>query len=298
MRVTHLGSTARHLQQLQTAGGRQADGQEKVSTGRRISRPSDDPAITGTVLQTGSLLRRTDQYQRNREDAAGWLGTIGQALTHASTRITVARTRTVEAVNGSAGQDQRNALATEIRSIANELRGLANERFRGRAVFAGTADGGEAFDSNGSFVGDEEQVARTLGRGERVIVNTSGLDAFGIEDVADPLNGNTFQVLEAVASALEAGDVETARTGIDKLDEGHTRITTALGRSGAVASRVEAMAVSLEDDKIVHRQQLSQLEDVDLAQAMVELTASQVAYEASLATIAQANRTSLLDFLR
>ncbi len=58
------------------------------------------------------------------------------------------------------------------------------------------------------------------------------------------------------------------------------------------------MAVSLADDQLVHRQQLSQLEDADLAQAMVDLTASQVAYEASLATIAQANRTSLLDFIR
>ncbi|MCP5027987.1 MAG: hypothetical protein GY929_17055 [Actinomycetia bacterium] len=298
MRVTHLGTTARFQQELENTAQRQAGAQGKVSSGRRISRPSDDPAVTGTVLQTGSQLRRTNQFQRSRDDAAGWLGTIGQALTQASTRITVARTRTVEAVNGSAAQDQRDALATEIRSIASELRGLANERFRGRAVFAGTADSDIAFDENGVFVGDEEQVARTLGQGDRVVVNMSGLDAFGVEDVADPLNGNAFQVLEAVASALEIGDVATAQLGIDKLDESHRRIVDALGRSGALASRVESMAVSLADDELVHRQQLSSLEDADLAQAMVELTASQVAYEASLATIAQANRTSLLDFIR
>ncbi|MCP3911086.1 MAG: hypothetical protein GY713_09055 [Actinomycetia bacterium] len=298
MRVTHLGTTARFQQQLENAAVRQSNAQGKVSTGRRIARPSDDPAVTGTVLQTGSQLRRTEQYQRNRDDASGWLGTIGQALTQASTRITVARTRTAAAINGSAAQDQRDALATEIRSISSELRGLANERFRGRAVFAGTADTDVAFDDTGAFVGDEEQVARTLGTGDRVVVNVSGVDAFGTQDVVDPMNGNTFQVLEAVAAALEAGDIPQAQIGLDKLDDSHTRITNALGQSGALASRVESMAVSLADDQLVHRQQLSQLEDADLAQAMVDLTASQVAYEASLATIAQANRTSLLDFIR
>ncbi len=298
MRVTHLGTTARFQQQLENAAVRQSNAQGKVSTGRRITRPSDDPAVTGTVLQTGSQLRRTEQYQRNRDDASGWLGTIGQALTQASTRITVARTRTAAAINGSAAQDQRNALATEIRSISTELRSLANERFRGRAVFAGTADTDVAFDDTGAFVGDEEQVARTLGNGDRVVVNVSGVDAFGAQDIVDPMNGNTFQVLEAVATALEAGDIPQAQIGLDKLDDSHTRITNSLGQSGALASRVESMAVSLADDQLVHRQQLSQLEDADLAQAMVELTASQVAYEASLATIAQANRTSLLDFIR
>ncbi len=195
MRVTHLGTTARFQQQLENAAVRQSNAQGKVSTGRRIARPSDDPAVTGTVLQTGSQLRRTEQYQRNRDDASGWLGTIGQALTQASTRITVARTRTAAAINGSAAQDQRDALATEIRSISSELRGLANERFRGRAVFAGTADTDVAFDDTGAFVGDEEQVARTLGTGDRVVVNVSGVDAFGTQDIVDPMNGNTFQVL-------------------------------------------------------------------------------------------------------
>ncbi len=70
-----------------------------------------------------------------------------------------------------------------------------------------------------------------------------------------------------------------------------------LGVIGARTNQIETAIARSADDVLTITEQLSSLEDVDIAEAVMDLELQQTAYEAALAAFAQSSQTSLLDFL-
>ena len=82
------------------------------------------------------------------------------------------------------------------------------------------------------------------------------------------------------------------------LDTRTQTIQTELGEVGARFKRVDDMKSQNTSDGLTMKQNLSSIEDVDLAQVMVSLEAQRVAYQAALQATAKAIQPSLADFLR
>ncbi len=59
-----------------------------------------------------------------------------------------------------------------------------------------------------------------------------------------------------------------------------------------------SMRNATDEDLILTKQQLSEIEDVDLAEAIVQLQLEETALQAALSATARAVQPSLLDFLR
>ncbi len=81
------------------------------------------------------------------------------------------------------------------------------------------------------------------------------------------------------------------------LDDGLDTVLGALGTVGARTNQIEAAATRTQHNMETLTDQLSSLEDVDIAEAVMDLQLQQTAYEAALAAFAQSSQTSLLDFL-
>ncbi|MDZ7678962.1 MAG: flagellar hook-associated protein FlgL [Acidimicrobiales bacterium] len=297
-RITNTTTSRAVLANIQNTARSLADAQDKISSGKQVRKPSDGPAQVLTALDHRSQIRRNEQLGRNVLDARSWLDNADSALTHSVTEMTRARTLVVNGVNGATDAQGRFALASEIRTIAEGLVQTANTKHLGRPIFGGTTGGDIAYDASGSYQGDQGKIARTIAPSVTVQVNRSGPEVFGTEDAGDPMNGNAFQMLNAVADALEAGDIETARSGLDAIDAATARIERAQVEMGARAKQLDEVHIRNEDVAIELKSALAEVEDTDMVEAIITLQAQEMAYQGALAVTAKVVQPTLLDFLR
>lgn len=301
-RVTTASTSRAMLTNINRNGQSLAAAQERIASGKQIQRPSDAPAQVLSALDYRSQLRRNEQLGRNTLDAQAWLDNADSSLTHSVERLTRARTLIVGGTNASADAQGRAAYAAEIRAIKEELLQTANTRYLGRPIFAGTDDVASAYVADGTYQGNAGIVERNVAPGVSVRVNRTGPEIFGAAvDVgagANPMDGNVFQVLDAIAAALESGDVETARSGLDRITELTDRIERAQVEMGARSKQIEEISFRNAEVDIELKFALSEVEDVDMAEALIEVQVQEMAYQAALGVAAKVIQPTLLDFLR
>jgi len=299
-RVTETSMAGKALGDLQRSLQRGQKIQSQISSGKLLSRPSDSPTGTVTSLQLRGEVRSTQQYGRNAEDGLGWLGTIQNTLGDASTSVIRVRDLTVQALNNSNTDESREALAVEIENIRATLVGQANVKYMDRPVFGGTTPGAVAYADDPAnpgqvkYVGNENRTTRTVGPNAKARIDTTGPEAFG-----QPGSGTElFSVLKNLADSIRSGDDAAVNTGLENLDTAHETLKSALSDVGARYNRVEQMKQSSDDHLLSVKSQLSDIEDVDLPKAIMDLQIQQTSYQAALAATAKVIQPSLIDFLR
>lgn len=292
-RVTQSMMNQRSLEGIQLGLGRLARTQEQLSTGRVLNRPSDSPTDTTTAMRLRSSLADAKQYVRNAEDGQGWLGQIDTTLQSMINETRRARELTIQGTSGAMSAVSREALAIEVDQLRESLISQANTRHLDRPVFGGVTGGDVAFTSDGTYVGSTTgQVMRTVAQGVSVRVDMDATQAFG------PAGANLFDDLEAAANALRSGNADDLSASMDKLAVAMDRMTGALAEVGGRSNRVESALQLAKDSDLSLTSSLTEIENVDLPRAMVDLQMQEVAYQAALAATARVMQPSLLDFLR
>ncbi len=107
-----------------------------------------------------------------------------------------------------------------------------------------------------------------------------------------------FAVLAGLRDALRADDRAGIEEAIALLDAGVTENLEARVEIGARVRRIESSRESLEARRVAAETELSAIEDVDLAEAIVRATREQAALEAALTASSRSISLSLMDFLR
>ncbi len=289
-RVTQLSLANRatsNLQQMLTSLGKI---QNEISSNKRISVPSDDPVGTVTALQTRSAIGLNTQIATNIDDATAWLSTADNTMNSIVTQLTQARTLAIQAQNGALDQAGLEAIATQIDSIRSTVLGLANTQYNGRSIFAGTADG-PAYDASGNYVGTSASIERTVAPGVRLQINVNGDTAFGAA------GADVFTDLTNLAAAVRSGSSTGIDTALTALDTGTRTVSTSLAGVGASEQRLSALKSQNTNDALTLQQNLSNVEEPDLTQAVIALQMQQNAYQAALAVTARVIQPSLVNFL-
>jgi flagellar hook-associated protein 3 FlgL len=292
-RITQNMMAGRSNLSLQTALSRLSRTQEQLTTGRILNKPSDSPADTTSAMRLRSKLADQDQYSRNISNGQGWLSSIDTALQTTLGTVNRASDLTVQALNGAnQSPSARNAIATEIDQLRQSLISTANTTYLGRPVFGGITSGAVAYDATGAYVGTPGSLDRTIAPGVKVPVNVDGTAAFG------PAGADLFQDLTDLSNALRLGDMTTVQAKLSSLQTAHTRVTTTLADVGVRASRFEKADQTILDSKLQMATALSDLENVDIAEATMNLKMQELAYQTALASTARLVQPSLSDFLR
>jgi flagellar hook-associated protein 3 FlgL len=271
--------------------------EQEIATGKRFTRASADPNDATRVLRYDLRLQRVTQFERNGDNAKLWIDTADEALQTAARDLGRARTLAIQSANDTLGAVERRALADDVRSLAAGLRTVANTKVSNRALFAGTADTPEAYDTTGTYVGDSGAVSRTIDTGETVAVSASGPDVFGASNPGDPLNGTIFEMLDALATGIELGDNATIRAGIEAIDDATTLVGVAQGRVGAISQQLDSASIRHSGERYGIESQVTKLRDVDVAEAVIRLRSAEVNFQATLSATSRALGQSLLDFL-
>lgn len=293
-RVTHQTIQRSTLANLQINLSKMAQLQAQMSTGKKITKPSDNPAGAADLLAMRAEQSKQDMQARNISDADGWLTTADAALRDSITALTSARNLTIQARDGALGQQSREAIAANLEGVRDHLLALANSTYLGRSVFAGTA-ATEAFDQNGNFLGwTGDEVTREITDGVSVRIDVNGAAAFG-----DGPNGDdsVFSTIQGIIDTLRGGDMPDFTT-IAALDTHTEAMTTEVSAMGARHAQVLSQKDAIVGQQNNLRERISTVEDIDLAEILVELQMQDVAYQGALGAAAKMLAPTLMDYLR
>ncbi|MBM7516385.1 flagellin N-terminal helical domain-containing protein [Nocardioides nitrophenolicus] len=292
-RVTQRMLTDGSLANLQRNLGQLAALQERLSTGRVINRPSDNPTGTTAAMRIRTSVSDQGQYARNAQDGIGWLTQVDSTLDGVTTAVRRARDLALQGANtGAMGQQARDALAIEVDGIREQLLGQSNASYLERPVFGGVTAAGRAYDDTGTWVGVDGAVNRRVADDVVVRVDVDGRTVFG--DGAS----SVFAELDALATALRAGDTAGITASVDVLRAREDTVTGVRAAAGTRYQRIEQSAQAADDAKMSLTNNLSSIENADLAETTVHLKLQEVAYQAALAATSRVMQPSLLDFLR
>lgn len=298
MRIASSTVSDNVVRQIQQLGAQQAKLQTRVSTGQRITNPSDDAAAVGRVINLESERRGLTQFARNADRALE----ISQASFSGLQQLKALSDRATEIgtlAAGATSDDARDAYAAELDQLLEQAAQLGNTRFRNDYLFAGTAVDAPPFtlarDADGritgaTYAGNADQASIPLSESAAVTPGTTGATNQSIGDFVNQL--------AALRNALRAGDSATITATREQLIATEDVFVDALAEQGAVQMRIEVNQ-DLQKDRADNLEQLVSADtDDDLATTIVRLNQSQVAYQAALQSSANIMRLSLLDYLK
>jgi flagellar hook-associated protein 3 FlgL len=275
--------------------------QQQVSTGERIQTPSDDPVAAVRILGIERDLNLTQQYQGNADAAENKLSVTDGILTSAADIMQRIRELAVQGLNDSNDPNARQGIAEEIRQLNETLVSLANTTdANGEYLFSGYQSNTQAFDpSTYAYNGDSGQRNLRVGGGYLVEISEPG-DQIFISTNLDSSTQAIFQTIEDFATALDNDSVNTAPnngdfltnmdTALDQVYNARTRLGTRMNAIDQQRAVNEASIASLENN-------LSQLKDLDYAEAITRLNQQSVGLQAAQQAYVKVQGLSLFNFI-
>ena len=259
--------------------------QEKIATGKRINRPSDDPIGMTQILGYRKTMSSISQYTENITDAKLHINTIETILDTVSDFLTDAKR-----IASDPDPQMRSSFAAEVGTIRDQVLQLANSQINGNYLFAGDLTDTAPFDSAGVYVGDNGTKDVVIGDNLQINLEADGSQIFqGVSDV--------FDVLTTLQTALLANDSATMENQITPLSDAIQQINDVRAQNAVQYQRMEATENHYTYFKSNVQDLLSRTEEIDMASAAMDLQIQQTAYQATLASSAKIIQPTLVDFL-
>ena len=274
---------------------------EQIATGQRITMASEDPQAASRVMRLRSEKMAAQQYAKNTNVALG----ISQATYAAVDRLRQLSDRAGELAAASNSDNvspqERQAYAVEVDQLIQAAMEAGNTKFQGEYLFNGVNTDTDLNGSPQPFVlalgtpdsvthqeatdGAEIQISDTLSIAPRLKeVDNQKISTFinNLVSLRDGLNTSSTSSITAARKALRASENE---------------IVGVLANNASIQARLESVASQSASRFNDIEALISRDADVDQAQAMVNLTRQQTAYQAAMQAGAQVLKMSLLDYI-
>ncbi|HEY1365513.1 MAG TPA: flagellar hook-associated protein FlgL [Gaiellaceae bacterium] len=297
-RITDSMTSRLVLSDIENVSSQLSKTQQRLSSGKQLTAPSDDPFGTSRALLYRSEVASNQQYQKNVDDANSWQTVTDTALNEVGKYALLARDRIVQGANGALDQTGRDSIASELDQIIDSIKTEANTQYAGRFVFAGSATQTAPYVLGGTppddtYKGNSDQLVRQIGLGVQVPINITADDGSG----TGVISGLIAQLRQAAAD-LRSGNVAALGNGdLKGLDTAKDAVTTARAVVGARTNRLDAASDRLQQLEETSTKLLSDTEDADMAQTMIDYSMQSSVYQAALKSGANLIQPSLLDFL-
>ncbi len=298
MRITTKMIKMDSITSLQENMRRLSEIQEKLSAGKMIVRPSDDPVLTARSMDLTRSLNDIEQYQKNVEDNVSWLDYTDTALNNLTSVLQRARELAVKGANGTMPEDSLEAISAEVEQLMDHVVSIGNTTYGGRYIFAGFKTiGDKPFEQGEAYRGDNGQMTREVSPGVNLAINVTGQEAFIDSGIFDGSNVGEG-VLNDLKVALETGDQAAVGGAIlGKVDGALDKILALRAKMGARSHRMELTKGRWEEAKINTTQLLSGFQDVDVAEMVMKLKTEENVYQTALGAVARTIQPTLINFL-
>jgi flagellar hook-associated protein 3 FlgL len=274
--------------------------QQQMSTGLKVSEVSDAPDQISTLLEARAGLSSTQQVLSNLSRQTAEVNTGEQSLQSAVQLFEQARTLGAQGATDTITADQRATLAGQVGTIMQQMVGLAGTTVEGRYIFSGDSDQQTPYTID---LTQANPVSAYLGSSTtRVAQDPNGttfpiaLTAQQIFDSSDPTT-NVFVSLNSLRTALANNDSTGVLNALNAMPTVDSYLNNQLAFYGNTQNRITDATNSGQNLQTQLQTQISNLQDADITDAILQLTQAQTQQQAALSARAQLPRTSLFNFL-
>lgn len=160
--------------------------QQQIGTGKRLIRPSDDPAQTGRLFGLRSEGFKIDRYLRAIDSSEGQINMGASQLQEITSQIQRVRELAVQGANGTLNAQDRNSIGLEVDELLHSLLASANVKLNDRYLFAGTDSGAAPYalatGADGlervNYLGNDQILQVDVAPGIRMPMNIPGTRIF------------------------------------------------------------------------------------------------------------------------
>jgi flagellin len=264
---------------------------EKLSTGYRINKAGDDAAGLSISQKMTTLIRGMDQAKRNIGDGIGMISTIDGALGTVQDNLQRIRELTIQALNGTNSNDERDAIQREVNERVKAIDDMGNQAtFNGVNLLKGTANitlqiG--ASDGNSLTMYTSAGTSAATG----FLINYSSTTVGSIGE-GTTLQLSAFTVGSANVKTLSGNTSATATANaLLNLDSMINNVSRMRSQVGAYENSLGSNMDYLDRYSESLRGARSRVQDVDVAAESADTSRAQILQQSAAAMLSQANAT-------
>lgn len=301
MRITNKNLFKNYMNNLNRNLGQMQKYENQLSSGKEVSRPSDDPFRLMKAMGWETSISQNNQYADNIEDGIGWLDTTDTAVKGLIDTLQRVRELTVQGSSGTNSPTDDQAIASEIKETISQIAQIGNANYGGRYILGGhtttkpplTVDATTHLLSS-TNMGDSGRIKREISTNVTMDINISTGDFLGTstaEDLGTTLK-NIYDRMMVADQGQLAGD------SLGNLDKHLDRLLGLYAEVGAKSNRLTAAKEKNEQETLSMTDLLSKAEDIDFAEKTMQYSMMETVYKASLSTGGKILQPTLLDYLR
>lgn len=295
MRVTQSMLSGNMLKNLSNSYSKLGKLQEQINTGKKVTRPSDDPVIAMKGIGYRTQLNNVDQFSRNIGEAYNWLDTTDDTFDKVGSALQRANELMVQASSDTSTPEDRKKIDAELQQLRQHVQTLANTKIGDKYIFSGTKtttapyDATNGYTTNTSDAAFEKSIEIEVFDGISMKINTNPVDLF--KNIDDMFN----DISDKINNEATTDELSPFITSIsDNMDE----LLTTRADIGARQNRVELMDARLQSQEVIATERMSENEDIDYEKTITEMITQESIHRAALSVGARIIQPTLTDFLR
>ncbi|MUV39057.1 Flagellar hook-associated protein [Lentibacillus sp. JNUCC-1] len=262
---------------------------EQVSTGKKITRPSDDPVIAMKGINFRRQVTEVGQFKRNVGEVHNWMDNSDSALDKTTKALQKLRELAVQASNDTYDESERKNIKEEAEQIKKHLVDIANTKVNDKYIFNGNKTEEKPFAKDGTSSAENKAVEIEVSNGIKIRANVLPEDVFG---------DDFFKKIDSFITNLDTNNQEGINQSIEALDANIDNTINARADLGARMNRLELIENRLDEQEVIAKKTMSDNEDIDYEKAITDLITQETLHRAALAAGSRIIQPTLLDFLR
>lgn len=250
---------------------------ERLSSGYRINRSSDDAAGLAISESLRGKIRGLHQAQRNASDGISLIQIAEGSMAEVSNIIIRLRELTVQSASDTVGNKERSYLNKEYVQLVDEIDRIVNTtEYNGTKLLRSDSGSSELVIQIGMGAGEEDNSDTLVIPMSEMVMDSESL-GFAKGEVIGPLDPNGEVDRQEVASTLNT------------IDNSLSSIAGQRATLGSTQSRLNTAINNLQVTKENLSAANSRIRDVDFASETASLTQNRIIAQAGTAVLGQAN---------
>ncbi|RKQ14562.1 flagellar hook-associated protein FlgL [Ureibacillus endophyticus] len=303
MRVTQSMLSGNLLRNLSNSYAKLGKIQEQVNTGKKVTRPSDDPVTAMKGINYRTELNSVEQFSRNIGEAYNWLDTTDDTFDKIGSALQRANELIVQASSDTMNPDDREKINAEIQQLREHVQNLANTKIGDSYIFSGTKTNTAPFNLTNKEYEAPKDLANPTDPNDPLNkpIEIEVFDGINIQINTTPIQ--LFREIDAMFKNIE-DDIAAKKSGselsthLTAIDNQMSKILTTRADIGARQNRVELMDARLQSQEVIATTRMSENEDIDYEKAITEMITQESIHRAALSVGGRIIQPTLVDFLR
>jgi flagellar hook-associated protein 3 FlgL len=274
--------------------------EEKIATGKQVTKPSDDPVSFSAISLLKARQARLEQYEKTSQSLTQRLSSEDSVLSQVTNILTRVNELTIQASNDTYSPSDRRAIAAEAKNLNAELVSLANTKTGdGGYLFAGYLSNEKPFSNTNDLTiyhGDTGRLTLTISDDSEMEVSSSGHEVFMSVKTGGNSAKSVFEIVQTITNNLNDG--KSPISSLTDLQAAADHINTFHAISGARMARLNSTTDQLAADMLSTKSRLSSLEDTDIEKAITELKQRMTSLDAAQSSFVRISNLSLFNYLK